>query len=399
MVEILKHLAKQILETALRFLVKVNGRKIVFLYANYSGSNSIALYKLASPEIRERYQLILLKLPSLNSKMGFIEKLNRFFKLRSVVFSARVIISTHFQCLKGRKSISLEAWHGFPLKAMGLMDIGEKDNCQNVLFDKADFILSYSPFYNTLLNACIGSSVAKYVCTGMPRNDFLFKSNGKRVLEKVIGEKLNNKKIIFYLPTFREGYKNRIEGEQLSYNIFRFSGFSWSIFQKFLNMNSIKFVLKIHPNEVMLLSRLVGRISPEIVLLTEELLERKSVDLYEFLNAADVLITDYSSVYFDYLLLDRPIVFIPIDLEIYRKKRGLLLEPYDFWTPGPKVYTYEELEKEIITSLNNGNYYREQRKVIQDIVHLYKDGESCKRIWNFINEIMSKRDNELTVLP
>lgn len=233
----------------------------------------------------------------------------------------------------------------------------------------------------------------------MPRNDFLFKSNGKRVLEKVIGEKLNNKKIIFYLPTFREGYKNRIEGEQLSYNIFRFSGFSWSIFQKFLNMNSIKFVLKIHPNEVMLLSRLVGRISPEIVLLTEELLERKSVDLYEFLNAADVLITDYSSVYFDYLLLDRPIVFIPIDLEIYRKKRGLLLEPYDFWTPGPKVYTYEELEKEIITSLNNGNYYREQRKVIQDIVHLYKDGESCKRIWNFINEIMSKRDNELTVLP
>ena len=46
------------------------------------------------------------------------------------------------------------------------------------------------------------------------------------------------------------------------------------------------------------------------------------MEFYETLNAADLLITDYSSVYFDYLLLDRPLIFVPVDLEEYIETRG-----------------------------------------------------------------------------
>ena len=64
---------------------------------------------------------------------------------------------------------------------------------------------------------------------------------------------------------------------------------------------------------------------------------------YDFLNVVDVLITDYSSIYFDYLLLNRPIIFHMPDLEEYQKKRGFILDPLDEWTPGDMSTTIVNL--------------------------------------------------------
>ena len=67
-------------------------------------------------------------------------------------------------------------------------------------------------------------------------------------------------------------------------------------------------------------------------------------DVYTFLSEVDILITDYSSIYFDYLLWERPIIFFPYDLEYYRDEdRGLIFE-YDEYTPGPKIFNAKELE-------------------------------------------------------
>ncbi|HCF38358.1 MAG TPA: hypothetical protein DER56_04685, partial [Thermosipho africanus] len=66
-------------------------------------------------------------------------------------------------------------------------------------------------------------------------------------------------------------------------------------------------------------------------------------DVYTFLNLLDILMTDYSSIYFDFLLWNRPIIFFPYDLEYYRDEdRGLIFDYEDF-TPGPKVYTLDSL--------------------------------------------------------
>jgi len=121
------------------------------------------------------------------------------------------------------------------------------------------------------------------------------------------------------------------------------------------------------------------------------LLEEK-IDLYEVINAADLLITDYSSVYFDYLLLDRPIIFTPLDLEQYKKNRGFLAEPYDFWAPGPKCINYNELKNEISKCFRNKKYYEKERKTIKKIVHHYTDGNSTQRIFEMIDEMMSTVD-------
>ena len=78
-------------------------------------------------------------------------------------------------------------------------------------------------------------------------------------------------------------------------------------------------------------------------------------DISVFMKYADCLITDYSSVYFDYLVFDKPIVFYPYDYDFYvNSDRGLMVD-YNEFTPGEKVYTIKELYL-CISNICSGNW-------------------------------------------
>ena len=87
-------------------------------------------------------------------------------------------------------------------------------------------------------------------------------------------------------------------------------------------------------------------------------------DLYTLIKDIDVLITDYSSIYIDYLLLERPILFLPYDREAYLKTRGFNFD-YDEVTPGPKPKSYAEFLNSIEGLLYNEMNYVENRKKIE----------------------------------
>lgn len=391
----LKNLVRWLMDGTLRAVVGVRENRILLYYLNYSGSNTVALHKLAPEDVRERYELILYRPKEGLGSSSFLQRLHHSVRVRLLLFSSRCVITTHgpFPSLK-RDTIAIEAWHGFPLKAMGFMDMDSRVYKSWPRWEKkVDFILSYSTLYSTLVNACVSSRGSQYVITGMPRNDFLFRSKGRELLEAIVGDKLDYRKVVFYLPTFREHTVSSnevdIEGERLSQNIFRLSDFSWDKLVSFLERNKICLVFKPHPLEAQILKGFSP--PPPVLFLTEKMLEDRNIDLYELLNAADVLVTDYSSVYFDYLLLDRPIIFVPTDLALYKQGRGLLLEPYDFWTPGPKVYTYQELEEELLKALEGRDNYKMQREIVRNIVHFYQDGQSSERVWRFILEILGGR--------
>lgn len=113
-------------------------------------------------------------------------------------------------------------------------------------------------------------------------------------------------------------------------------------------------------------------------LLTDEMLGARC--LYEYLNAADVLITDYSSVYFDYLLLDRPILFTDSDAGCYGENRGFISEPVDFWRPGPVVHTFDRLIGELEGAVKGQDTYQETRSKLMPFVHRYQDAGSSQRL-------------------
>ena len=361
----------------------INKKKVALIYTNLSGSNTYALYKLAEKEIREKYDIKLVPGDLSSSSVNIILNSDiAIFTEGNYPFNSK-----H----KNGFPIVIDLWHGFPLKAMGYADKGEKyKDLIKKTWDNVDYITSYSSLFNELMNKCISADLSKYIITGAQRNDLLYCTDGRKNIEYLFEEDFNSKKFIFYIPTYRYTPRgDRHEGNRSWGNIFGFEGFDTNGFIEFLEKNNFMLFVKLHPAEENKFLNKIPR-NKNVRMITNELLSKKGIDLYEVLNSANILITDYSSVYFDTLLLDIPIIFTPIDLDEYKKDRGMLLEPYEHWTPGPKCITQESLQREINEILLHPNSYREERKEILNKTHKYFNCNSCARTWDFIDEILEE---------
>jgi CDP-glycerol glycerophosphotransferase (TagB/SpsB family) len=115
-------------------------------------------------------------------------------------------------------------------------------------------------------------------------------------------------------------------------------------------------------------------------------------DINPVLPEIDVLITDYSSIYLDYLLLNRPCIFIPHDIEQYKEGRGLLLDDYDFWAPGYKVKSFMEFLESLKCSLSGLDPYKTHREEICRQFNYYQTDNSCEKLLNLL-EMHYKREN------
>jgi|GEM_PF-200621 len=363
------------------FVKKCNSKKITLVNTSYSGSNNIAMWKLVPEYIKDKYYIEIIQ-QSHNS-----EYFNK-------IMSSDVVIMTegnyHFnKDVFNKEQLVIDLWHGFPFKAMGYVDKGEvfKDHI-SAIWRNVDYIGSYSELFNINMNKCINTDISKYKILGAPRNDFLFVSKGRENLSRLLNKEFEGKKVVFYMPTYRYAMRgNRADGNRNWDNYFGFDSFDNNRFDEFITENNIELILKLHPAEEALIINNID-ISSNVNIITNGLLEQNNMDLYEVLNSCDLLITDYSSVYFDLLLLDKPMVFTPVDLKEYENNRGFLMEPYSYWAPGPKCISQDQLEKEIIKSLNDSEYYKEEREDILNRIHHYKDGCSAKRTWDFIDSLI-----------
>lgn len=324
-----------------------------------------------------------------NTKMWLEEKGIAVAQKRSLkallwILRAGVLITSDlaFASVRAETQFYVNLWHGMPLKAMGYMDQTKPLDKNANLKDRKCITISTSETMRTLMCASFGQSVRRVYVTGQPRCDDLFSLSKNEELEKVLGKNIRGyTKVVFYMPTFREGYLGREEGSSLAgNNLFRFSNFNKKEFVSFLKRNKILFVGKLHPLEEEEFYHTFKQNSDFMVLLNSQAFSKYGIPFYGVLARADLLVTDYSSVYFDFLLFDKPLIFTPTDLDEYRRRRGFVIEPYDFWTPGPKVTTQEGLQKQIIECLNNPSYYELERKTIRNIIHTYRDNQSCKRV-------------------
>ncbi len=358
-------------------------KRITLITGHLSGSNTAVLYKLLPQYIEDKYEVSL-------------EVMKNLDNYSQEVKNSDVFITTHGHYPYFKDKINIELWHGFPLKGMANMDVEEKATPEDIsnYWRHVDLIMSYSNLYNTLLNACMGANIKQYRITGMPRNDMLLSPTSRQKLSKLMKLNLQEKRVMFYMPTFRQSADpNDIDGTKSWDNVFGLDYFNDTEFNQFLKDNQIVLVIKLHPYEESIIKNQVNVLGHgDVHLLTNDMLNGSQTDLYEILGGSDALITDYSSVYFDYLLLNKPIIFTPIDLEQYRAKRGFLLEPYDFWTPGPKVFDQQSLQKAILESLSDSDYYRKERAQITDMVHTYKDTRSSERVWKTIDEYIENYD-------
>ena len=110
-------------------------------------------------------------------------------------------------------------------------------------------------------------------------------------------------------------------------------------------------------------------------------------DIYPVFKYSDAMITDYSTIAFDYLLLDKPILYYPVDLQEYLKKcRGLYGE-YNEITAGEKAYNENDLINAMQNIIDKNDKYKKERENLRNKVIKHQDGKNCERFMNWLKSL------------
>ena len=226
--------------------------------------------------------------------------------------------------------------------------------------DVADITTCSSEFQAGIFALCFNAPMWKMSITGSPRNDWLHDiEKSKNRLRTVLNRDFL--KAILYCPTHRKAEgENTIQESLWCYENFK-KKYLTKEFTNFLEAKDMLFVVKLHPFEEVQLSEVESDDSNRIIYITGNQLDEKKIDLYEILASFDLLITDYSSLYVDFLVTNKPIIFMTDDLDEYNSNRGFILNMYEELTPGPNVCHSPDLLKEIELCLSDKSYYKNER--------------------------------------
>lgn len=267
-----------------------------------------------------------------------------------------------------KKQTVVNLWHGTPLKKLGNLEKG----CENIDYNYFTKVLTSSEMYKPVMAKIFGCSEDHVEVLGNPRNDEMFRPD--RIKDAVIKRGCN--KMILWLPTYRE-YDDAFVISVLKED-------DLNRLNQFLKEINCRMIIKPHPMQKVDTKKMKFSY---IDFISQEELNSQGMSVYTLLRNADGLITDYSSVYFDYLLLDRPIAFAIEDMEQYGDKRGFIFENPKEYMPGMEIKNCIDVEKFVSDIMNNQDAYKEQRSKVNDIMNYYKDGNSAKRIAErFISE-------------
>ena len=207
------------------------------------------------------------------------------------------------------------------------------------------------------------------IVDGYPRNDALFEScniiqlysqEEKKVINHIQQLKRQGNKIIIYMPTFRDSETKFFDVMDLK------------CFNNFLYNNKLFFLTKLHPKSK--LKKKFDEIQCSNIINVST-----DVDPYTILGLVDMLTTDYSSVYTDFLLLNKPSVLFTYDLEEYSRDTRECYFDYDEYIPELRTYTMEEFEEGILQVLKKDDFEK-GRIELRDKMFSYVDCKACERI-------------------
>lgn len=327
-----------------------------------------------------------------NSKSVYLENKNSYLhfymkwslkgiwyslRAKKVIFSSGKVDVNNY-LINGATTINL--WHGPPMKKIGL------DN--KLVFNKyvnfikkyffpfiyeynINYILSTSKVFDDKLSNAFNVSLDGVLKLGYPRNDIFFSnSSSTQVIRKIDNDFLNPTKIM-YLPTFRDGGN----GKDLFYDY----GYDPLALNQFLQTNNSVFLTKSHYAENKL--NLDNNFSRII-----DLKFYKNLDINLILKDIDILLTDYSGAYFDFLLTKKPVIFTSFDLEEYVSHCRELYFDFNNIISGPIAKNWSQVISSIKNIQRNDNYINKRIEMNKKFNN-YNDGLSSEKLYNFIKSL------------
>lgn len=281
--------------------------------------------------------------------------------------------------LKKKGQVYVQTWHGTPLKKLAKdIDIGEDKTFYRSKMSRAEMVKSYeddekrydyliSPnkFSTEKFKSAFGVAEEKVLEIGYPRNDILTNANEEMI--KNIKKKLNiplDKKILLYAPTWRD-------------NTFNAKGYVYkpqADFKKWKEKLSDEWFLIYKPHYLIINDINKEELGDFIYV------SSNGDDINDLYVISDLLITDYSSVFFDFGVLRRPILFYMHDLEDYKDNlRGFYLDIFKD-LPGPIIEEEEFLLNSIVNINTINEEYLKKYEEFYEIFCSLEDGNSSKRL-------------------
>lgn len=224
---------------------------------------------------------------------------------------------------------------------------------------------------------------------GFSRLDWFY-SNLEEVKIKINNKyKLNEfDTVILWMPTFRKSISLELSEEYLDNG----TGLplldtldKYKKFNEYLKKKNCLCILKLHHLQAEM--EIFKENLSNILIVRDTDLAKLEVQLYQFIPLADALITDYSSVSTDYMLLNKPIIYILDDYEEYNKSRGVYPDNAIELMPGDHVYDIGQLEKSVDKVVDKIDDHKEERNKLLKGFHKYQDGNSSKRILDYLKII------------
>lgn len=223
----------------------------------------------------------------------------------------------------------------------------------------------------------------RVLITGYPRNDFLLRGSDGRLCERFLSGSSFMRKIL-WMPTFKHlgsTDRNDISKDRDRDLQLLDSDFMQRLNSRLAELNACLFV-KFHPFQNLDFVDFYSL--SNIVCLTKSDLEKERVCLYSLVSEFDALITDYSSIAFDYMLLDRPIGYDLTDYEAYRDGVGFIVDdPLDYM-PGFKIRSQDDFLGFVSSVVNGEDAWVESRREACRMMNAYQDDRSSERVFSHL---------------
>jgi len=288
---------------------------------------------------------------------------------------------------KKENQMFVNLWHGSGIKAHDFYDHNMNPAHARALtkfFEKIDLMCVHSLDDRFKLSSQLHFDLRKCYVTGQARLDCIKDASGYDKIEKIFGSRIKKyKRYIFFAPSFRANSSSH-SGTIFSENIFRLKEFDKERFDDFLKKNDAAFVYKLHPVEQTAFSGRTFSLSEDCFELTDKTLFENDIRYDELLNVFDVMISDYSSIAYDFLILNRPIVYLIPDYEEYKSEKGFVFHNIDMFMPGEKVFGFEELLSALEEAFQNPEKYKKERDFVLACRFDFCDGLSAKRCYDTI---------------
>lgn len=311
--------------------------------------------------------------PTIIQPGGFAEILLRLRHNKYVITHGHKMLRNHFALIRGVKIYNV--WHGIPIKGMGNLDEKfDRDDQRQLRSESARlsaFFVS-SEMERSFIAGCFLLPLKNIIITGMPRVDWMScpvdelphsLQQQTRKLDAEIGER----KLVLYAPTFRDYDRNAL-------------GFDRDTLMQFtqaLSQHNAVLGIRPHPRDAKLYQQVTHGI--------DNVIDCSSLHYQEaavLLRKADALVSDYSSIWIDYLVTGNAVVSYLWDAEQYSAARGSMVN-LEAVFPGPVIHDAANL----IAACSNGTLFRANQSRLsmsKKLFYRHPASGNCARVWSHI---------------